>query len=100
MITALAFPKPARRKDRVYLRFIRRQGCLVCRRYAQAHHVHSGGVGTKGNDYDTVPLCFKHHPELHTMGQAAFEQKHDLNLERSVMAFREQYGRQRGKEIC
>jgi hypothetical protein len=84
MTTALKFPKPLRRRDREYLRFIRRQGCLVCKNRALAHHVKHGGVGTKGSDYDTVPLCFIHHDVLHVLGAARFQRELGVNFTTEV----------------
>ena len=89
--SVLAFPKPLRRKDRQYIRWIRKQGCLVCHRYAQAHHIHFGGVGTKGSDLETVPLCWKHHMELHAKGQLTFEHKYKLDLQREAARLLEMY---------
>jgi hypothetical protein len=79
----LAFPKPVRFEDDAYLRFIRRQPCLICGAASQAHHVQAGGVGTKCSDYRTVPLCHNHHRELHNHGRTSFELQYsvDLNLE-------------------
>lgn len=80
MSTELTFPKPRRMRDKEYLAYIRRQGCLLCRNYAESHHLKHGGVGTKGSDYDTVPLCWRHHRELHDTGVSGFEAKHGFNL--------------------
>jgi hypothetical protein len=84
-----AFPKLTQRRNRPYLRWIRRQGCLVCRRYAQAHHVHHAGL--KGSDFETVPLCGRHHMELHQVGQSAFERKYVLDLEQEAQRMFEKH---------
>lgn len=58
-----------------YLSFVRRQRCWFCQtdRDVVAHH-HSrkhggGGVGMKGCDLLTVPLCNQHHQEWHQRAQ-------------------------------
>lgn len=55
------------RSDR-YLAFVRKQTCVFCHApEPQAHHHgRSGkGVGVKGCDLLTVPLCPRHHGEWH-----------------------------------
>ena len=85
------FPKPRRKRDPKYLAYVRRQGCLCCKNYAEAHHLEHGGVGTKGSDYVTAPLCWRHHRELHDIGHAAFEVKHGLDLYRIAAELLEKY---------
>ena len=31
----------------------------------QAHHLHNAGMSRKCSDHKTVPLCVKHHTEVH-----------------------------------
>ena len=48
-----------------------------------AHHVRTAataGTGMKPSDFQTVPLCAKHHSDLHTMGSKTFEEKHGVDL--------------------
>lgn len=63
----LRFQKDKRVEDRAYLNFIRSQPCLECQRppRSEAHHITTGGMGTKTDDYRTVPLCDKHHRIFH-----------------------------------
>lgn len=76
----LAFPKPIRIRDRAYLAWIRLKPCVGCRRIAkQAHHVIARGAG--GSDYQTVPLCFRCHRQVHDFGRDFFEVKHAIDLE-------------------
>jgi len=71
-------------KEQLYLDFIRRKKCLICRRISpDAHHVRSRGAG--GSDYDTVPLCRKHHTELHQIGQRTFESRKGFNFYREIV---------------
>ena len=91
MTSALAFPKPERLRDRKYLSWIKRQGCLLDGRSAHAHHLESGGVGTKGSDRLTVPLCWQHHRELHDRGRQAFEDRHGIEFLKEAVRLREKY---------
>jgi hypothetical protein len=86
----LAFPKPVRLQDRGYLRWIRQQPCLIDHVQADAHHVDCGGVGTKGSDYRTVPLCRKHHRECHS-SRERFEDRYRLSLELEIIRLLETY---------
>lgn len=87
-------PKPKRVQDKKYLEWIKSLPCLVrniegvigergCRCVGDIayHHVSTGGMGTKGSDYETVPLCFYHHiGELHSRGRKAFHVKYNIDL--------------------
>lgn len=69
----LAFPKEApRKRNKAHLGFVRAQPCVVCRRTpSDAHHVkfaQQRSLGRKVSDEFTVPLCRKHHRELHRQG--------------------------------
>lgn len=91
MTTLLRFPKPVRLRDPQYLAWIRRQPCLVCRGIAQPHHTTAGGWGTKGSDYRCVPLCHRHHRELHDIGAQSFEERHRVDLREQVIRLLETY---------
>jgi len=54
-------PKPSRHSD--YLRFIRRQPCVVCARTWGIESAHTGqrGLGQKADDRFALPLCRHHH---------------------------------------
>jgi hypothetical protein len=87
----LAFPKPMRLQDRGYLRWIRQQPCLIDHVQADAHHVDVGGVGTKGSDYRTLPLCRRCHREAHTLGRRRFEERHRLDMREEIIRLLETY---------
>ena len=48
-------------RNKNYLKFIRDEGCLVCGKASEAHHVRRiywfSGTGIKSHDYVTLPLC-------------------------------------------
>ena len=55
--------------------------CRVCGALPTvAAHTAGGGTGRKGPYQSTIPLCHRHHMEMHT-GQKSFATKHGLNLE-------------------
>lgn len=63
------------RRSKKHLAFVRGQRCAFCARpAAEAHHVGrlagGGGVGIKGCDLLTAPLCREHHRAIHQHGTA------------------------------
>src|ERR1041384_6694047 len=79
----LAFPKPLKYEDADYLRWIRRQPCVVSHCAAEAHHVVPPGwakMGSKVSDYRTVPLSRGLHLEYHRIGRQEFEKRHNVDL--------------------
>jgi hypothetical protein len=71
----LSHPEPRRVRDKVHVRFVANQPCLVCGRMpADAHHlrfVQHRALGRKVSDEFTVPLCRTHHRELHRQADEA-----------------------------
>jgi hypothetical protein len=69
----LALPEPRRLRDRVHLRFVAKQPCLICgRQPSDPHHLRfaqARGLGQKVSDEFAVPLCRAHHRELHRAGK-------------------------------
>jgi hypothetical protein len=92
----LTFPKPQRLRHKGYIAWIRRQPCLIDRAPAQAHH--STSVGAFGSDLRAVPLCHRHHQELHRMGRVRFEEKYRLDLTEEILSLLERYISARGEE--
>lgn len=68
----LALGQDHRRRDKIHLRFVAAQPCLVCGRSpSDPHHlqfVQPRAMGSKVSDEFTVPLCRIHHRELHRFG--------------------------------
>jgi hypothetical protein len=68
--------------DETYLRYVRRQPCCICGGIdVEAHHLRVGsinegvtppGMGQRSSDRWAVPLCNRHHRELHNMGDREF----------------------------
>jgi hypothetical protein len=66
-------PPPERNNS--YLGFVRSHPCCLCGDdiHVEAHHPRFGvGMGEKASDRDAVPLCGRHHRELHTMDEREF----------------------------
>jgi hypothetical protein len=70
--SVLTFPEPRRQRNKIHLRFVAKQPCVVCgRQPCDAHHLRfaqTRGLGLKVSDEFTVPLCRGHHRELHRAG--------------------------------
>jgi hypothetical protein len=64
--------KPIRRRSKAHLAVVASQPCLVCKRVpCDAHHLKMAqprSLGRKVSDEFTVPLCRRHHRELHQHG--------------------------------
>jgi len=73
-------PKPKTDKDPAYLRWVRKQPCVITGRTpCEAHHTETGGMGMKGSDYSAVPLYWTEHRNAHAMGANVFWACHDLD---------------------
>lgn len=45
-----------------HLAVVAEHGCIICGCPAEVHHINIGlGMGQRGSDLDTIPLCPKHH---------------------------------------
>ncbi len=69
----LEFGYPRRHRDKVHLKFVASQPCLICNRCpCDAHHLRFAQVralSRKVSDEFTVPLCRTHHRQLHRTGK-------------------------------
>jgi hypothetical protein len=64
-----------------YLDFVRSHPCAVCRQPAEAHHaIGHRGIGLKPSDFASIPLCRRHHADIHRVGPRPFARKHDIDL--------------------
>jgi len=71
------------KKDKNHLAKIRTMPCLICGSESEPHHLRASwnaGMGQKPADIFTVPLCRKHHMELHSHGEEIFCSMYDINL--------------------
>jgi ERF superfamily len=71
----LAHPEARRLRDKLHVRFVAKQPCVICGRSpSDPHHlrfVQARALGCKVSDEFTVPLCRGHHRELHRSGGEA-----------------------------
>lgn len=76
----------AGRECRAHRAWVRRHSCSVpeCQGGPiECAHVRSGtdgGIGLKPSDRWTVSLCHSHHAEQHAIGEAAFQQRYQIDL--------------------
>ena len=80
----MKLPKRRRWVKEKYTRWVKTQPCACCGMPADdPHHLighGQGGMGTKAHDLFVLPLCRKHHNELHT-DTVTFEEKYGSQLE-------------------
>lgn len=91
-------------QNKSYLEWIRWQPCCACHPQAHklkgaarigageiAHHYGRTGKGTgqKCSDYETVPICFVHHDEVHHKGRRRFENRYGIRFDEIGPAYRE-----------
>jgi len=73
--SALTLPEPRRIRDKIHVRFVAQQPCLICgRQPSDAHHLRVSqlqALGRNVSDEFTVPLCRGHHREVHRRGDEA-----------------------------
>lgn len=66
-------PRSNRLRSKKHMAVVRSHGCCICRNpVADAHHLrtvgHKRAAALKNGDDFTIPLCRKHHDELHAFG--------------------------------
>lgn len=64
-------------------KIVERLKCYICLRPAENHHIRtrkSGGGDEKSN---LIPLCRKHHTEIHTIGVKSMTKKYKLPIDAS-----------------
>ena len=70
----MSLDKHPRIESRKYLDWVATLPCADCKAEdgtVVAHHLKgrlsplSGGAGFKANDYNVMPLCYKHHTDIH-----------------------------------
>lgn len=82
-------PRPIRRRDEAYLKFIRTQPCCVTHvsHQIEANHIREdgkGGLGTKPDDSRALPFADWLHRLYHTIGKKAFEKCYGIDLESEI----------------
>lgn len=96
------FRRP-RKKDEIYLSFLRALRCCVCLNNTGSDPAHirfsdarvakiNAGVGAKPDDRWAVPLCRRCHDEQHSMNERAFWLKYGIDPIFLAMALYSQRG--------
>ena len=72
-------------KSTDYLKYIRKQPCIISGREAEPHHLKAIGMGRNRKrqlpeHYTAIPLARNYHAEVHQIGERAFELKYKINL--------------------
>jgi hypothetical protein len=91
----LAIAEPKRLRDKVHLKFVASQACLVCgRQPSDPHHLRFAqprAIGLKVSDEFTVPLCRGHHRQLHQAGnEVAWWENQKINAQEIARTLWEQ----------
>ena len=70
-----------------YQKWIKKQdyGCAICGREPEPHYLTPIGMGRSrlkllAEHYTIIPLCRKHHSEIHQCGVKSFQAKYMINL--------------------
>ena len=76
--------RPAKAAERRHMAWVAEQGCIVCRRPAQVHHITEMGHGriTKDN-FLVVGLCLDHHTGqhgIHSLSRIRFAELFDIDV--------------------
>ena len=81
----LSKDKELKIKDKKYLKWVASNPCIICQQNGcNAHHIQYAqhrGIGQKVGDQFTIPLCVKHHHQLHNCGMSErnFWEKIDID---------------------
>lgn len=85
--------KPKMWHSKKYREAVRKLPCCIgerCHGDVVAHHIESGGMRIKCDDFKTVPICHKHHDEVHRLGKATFQAEYGIDLAEEIwLAMRE-----------
>ena len=97
----LMIPKTKTYRSIKYLTFIRSLPCSIqgCGYDSEAHHIETGGIGMKGSDLLTIPLCRYHHSQYHSIGRMTFCDKYNIDKWEVVAKCTEKYIMELEEEI-
>ena len=82
-----------------YRAWMREQGCCACGTMHGVDPAHIGphGYWQKAADTNCVPLCRKHHDELHQVGRLSFETSHTLDFDSIIEGLFTEWSEAQGK---
>ena len=97
------FKKNVPLKCKAYLEYIATHPCCVIGCNAvpvQAHHVYGKGMGGgKSSDFDAVPVCQKHHDEVHSSKDSDRREYLRMFFETQIGYYRNQWRDKRFKGL-
>ena len=90
-------PKHKRWRSEKYLKFIRKQPCIICQYPSEPHHIKikgNSGMARKPDDTYCIPLCRLHHseiecPELKHL--APFFERHGIDMYKELFLTTKKY---------
>ena len=91
----MIYKKTIREINTDYLEYIRSLPCLICNKQPPSHPHHTKTRGSGGSDLTTIPLCFKHHREVHIIGKKTFQKKYDIVFNEVIRGLNERYRKER-----
>ena len=83
-VLMLKFPKNKIFRSKEYKAYIRTLPCLVCGKASDPHHEVGGGIGIKGPDLFSIPLCREHHREREDIGIETFWDKYSMDRWKTI----------------
>ena len=84
-----------------YTAFIKTYGCLICHKNPTPHHYYEKGrAGNHASDLLQIPLCLKHHDELHKRfgSNATFERHYALHFQSTIVRLLKKWFHAKGWE--
>jgi hypothetical protein len=91
--------RPAR--NPAYLRWIKGQACIVCKRTYSVDPCHTGphGMSTKSSDYSCIPLCRQHHDE-YDAAPYDFQDAHALDIANLTVQYQELWNERQARKAA
>lgn len=89
-----AYPKSQTIRNTKYMAYIRKHPCLICGGSpTHAHHepLKGKGIGLKGPDNESLPLCHRCHMERHQKGRKTFYKEHGIDWRHEVTSYQQIY---------
>jgi len=80
-------PKSKRFKSKENIESVKNKACLIdkmCLGHVTAHHKKSVGAGGDDSLENLMPLCTKHHTEIHQIGKQSFKKKYNVKETKDV----------------
>jgi hypothetical protein len=87
-------PRRGQIRDDAYRRWVKSQPCIIqnksCWGPIDPHHVGHYGQG-RANDYNTVPLCRRHHDQAQSLRRVEFESRYGISFSAAITGLNDEY---------